>query len=570
MTSRSKPSHSRTWDDRERRNMLLNIGFGLTIVAALLLLLVAWGVSWYSDHLSAAATVNGQTITRDAWNKAVAINEFRGDYQLRRIRTQLAAGQISAADAESRQALVQSRLQQVDSLSLEQLVDGMIQAQLAADKGVTVSAADIDARLTEEATTPELRHAWMIAVAPELEEGATQPTDAAVAAAKAIAAKALADLRAGGDWDTIAKEVSTDASRDKAGDIGFIDENASLDAAFRAALIAAQADTPTEVVEGSDGTFRVGRVSEIVAPVVDATLAQQVQDAGIGLEDFRAALGRDVTRGKLSDAIVAQYLAPSPHRHVSEIFMQASASETGPGAVRTRHILYSPNDDPAAAAELPETDAGWAAAQAEAEAAHARLVTDISLFDSIARAESDEDSAVTTGGKLPYFSTEDGLDEAFAAAIFAEGLQPAQLLAPVRSSFGWHVIQVMHYPTDAEWAAKLKTDIDAGTQSFADAARDNSDNAEAAQGGEIGWVSEGQLEPTKEAAVFAAPIGEVSDPLTVPNEGIYLFLVDEEQTREPDADQQAALETAAFPRWYSEQKATFEITRDPGILGQTS
>ena len=46
--------------------MLLNIGFGLTIVAALLLLLIALGASWYNDHLAAAATVNGQTITKDA------------------------------------------------------------------------------------------------------------------------------------------------------------------------------------------------------------------------------------------------------------------------------------------------------------------------------------------------------------------------------------------------------------------------------------------------------------------------------------------------------------------------
>ena len=100
MTSRPRSTaRSRTWDDRDRRATLLNLAFGLTIVAALLLLLIAWGASWYNDHLSAAGTVNGQTITKDAWGKQVAINEFRADYQKRRIRTLLAAGQISAADA---------------------------------------------------------------------------------------------------------------------------------------------------------------------------------------------------------------------------------------------------------------------------------------------------------------------------------------------------------------------------------------------------------------------------------------------------------------------------------------
>ena len=567
MTSRAKPTRSHSWDDRERRNMLLNIGFGLTVVAALLLLLVAWGVSWYGDHLSAAATVNGQTITRDAWHKQVAINQFRADYQNRRIRTLLAAGHISASDAEARQSAMTQRLQQIDSLSLEQLVDGTIQAGLATKQGVTVAPSDIDARLQDEATTPELRHAWVIAVAPELATGSSTPTDAAVAAAKAKADQALADLKAGKDWDTIAKSVSTDATKDKAGDLGFVDKNATQDADFLAQLQAVAQDTPTEVVKGADGTFRIGRVTEIVPPVVDATLATQVTDAGINLDDFRAALGRDVTRTKLSDAVLAQYLAPGPQRKVAEIFLQQGASETGDGAIKVRHILYSPNNDPANAAKVAADDPAWAKAKAEAEATFAKLKADPSQFDAIARAESDETSAKTTGGKLPYFSTADAIDADFAAAIFKGGYQPWQLLDPVKSAFGWHVIQVMRYPTDAEWAAKLKTEIDAGTLAFADAARDNSDKAEAAQGGDIGWVGKGQIDQAREAAIFAAPVGKVSDPLAVPDEGIYLFLVSAEESRAPDAAQKTTLETSAFPTWYSKEKAGFEITRDATIAG---
>ena len=571
MTSRPRSTtRSRTWDDRERRNMLLNIGFGITIVAALLLLLLAWGLSWYNDHLAAAASVNGQTITRDAWNRQIAINEFRADYQGRRLRTLLAAGQISATDAEARQAVIDQRLQQNESLSLDQLIDGTVQAELATREGITITPADVDARLAEEATTPELRHAWMIEVAPDLEDGATEPTDAAVAAAKAKATQALADLKSGKDWDTVAKSVSTAASKEQAGDIGFIDADSSLDAAFLAALLGAAKDTPTEVIEGSDGSFRIGRVSEIVAPVVDATLDSQVADAGIAMDDFRAALQRDVTRAKLSDAILAGYLEPGPQREVSEIFLQAGASETGPSAVRVRHILYSPNDDPQAAANVAEGDPSWSKAELEARATWEKLKTDPALFDSIARAESDEASAVTTGGKLPWFSEDDALTQNFADAIFKPGLQPGQLLDPVKTEFGWHVIQVQHFPTDAEWADKLKADVDAGTLTFADAARDNSDTAEAADGGSIGWVGKGQEAEGKEAAIFAAPIGKVSDPYVAPDEGIYLFLVKQEQTRAPDADQKAQIESTAFPLWYSEQKAGFEITRDGAATDQTS
>ncbi len=567
---RQSGKHARTWDDRDRRSMLLNIGFGVTIVAALLLLVIAFAASWYDDNLAPAGSVNGQTITKDEYNRQLAINNFRIDYAQRRIRTLLTAGRIRADDAQARLAALDQRNQQAASIALEQLIDGRIMEQLAPQQGVTVTDADVDARLAEEATTPELRHAWMIAVEPTTPEGATEPDGPAIAEAKAAAAKALVDLKAGTSFEEVAKSVSTDASKEQGGDLGFIDDNAALDAPFVEALFASTEDVPTAVVEGADGVFRVGQVSEIVAPVVDATLASQVEEEGIKLDDFRTSLRRDVTRSRLSDAVLAQYLAPGPQRKVAEIFMQQGESDADEGAIKVRHILYSPNGDPSAAAEVAEDDPAWAAAEAKARATYAKLQADPSKFDSIARAESDEDQAVTSGGKLPYFSSQSGIDEAFAEAIFAPGLQPGQLLEPVRSGFGWHVIQVMHGPTDLEWAAKLTEDINGGSLKFADAARDNSDGAEAAEGGDIGWVGKGQVSQEKEDAIFAAPIGKVSEPLVVDGEGLYLYLVSDEQTREPDAEQKAALENSAFSIWYSKQKGDFEVTRDPAIAEPTT
>lgn len=571
MTSRprSATARARTQDARDRRTLLVNLGFVVVIVAALLLLLLAWGAGWYGEHLTAAATVNGETITKDAFAKQKAINAFQADYQGRRIRTLLAAGRIRPSDAETRQAIISQRVGQTDTVSLEQLVDGVIMARLAPDQGVTVSDADIDARITEIATTPELRHAWMIAVAPTLAAGETAATDAEKAAAKAKAEAALADLRAGKGWDTVAKSVSTDATRDQAGDLSFVDKDSSLDAPFLAALMAAAKDAPTDVVEGEDGTYRIGRVTEIVAPAVDATLVSQVQDAGISVDDFRAAVRRDVLRTKLDDAIVAPLLVAGPQRDLSEIFIQEGQSESGPQAIRTRHILYAPNGDLQGATTLAADDPAWAKAEATARATYDKLKADPSQFDAIARAESNDTSTAPTGGKLPYFSADDPIDPAFWAAVSAPGLQPGQLLEPVRSQYGWHVIQVMHFPTDAEWAAKLKTQIDAGSLTFADAARDNSDKPESGDGGKVGWVGKGQLDETQEAAIFAAPIGKVSDPLTVPGEGIYLYLVSKEETRAPDGEQKTNIENTAFSTWYSRQKDAFDIVRDPAITGAT-
>ncbi len=574
MTSRARtPStRARTWDDRQRRSMLLNIGFGLIVIIALILLAAAFGVSWYGDHLAAAATVNGQTITKDEYNRQLTVNAFRTDYMQRRIRFLLTTGHLRPTDAQARQYTLDQRTQNADAIALEQLIDGKIMADLAPSQGVTVTATDVDAQLTLEATTPELRHGWVIAVAPELASGETTLSDADKTAAKAKADQALADLKAGKDWNTVVKAVSTDVSKDQGGDLGFIDKDSGLDPALVKALMAAPKDAPTDVIEGADGIYRIGRVSEIVPASVDATLAQQVADAGISMDDFRAALRRDVMRQKLNDAIVAQVTAVAPRRDVAEIWMPESASESGPGAVKIRHILYSPNGDPSAAASLAPDDQAWADAKAKAEATYQKLQADPSLFDSIARSESDDAGSTATGGKY-WFSKDDPLLPEFAAAIFQPGLKPGQLLPPVKTDAGWHVIQILHYPTDLEWAAHLKQQIDAGTLTFSDAARDNSEKPEAPDGGNIGWVSKQELElqglSQVADAIFSAPIGKVSDPLKVDGDGVYLFFVSQEETRAPDDATKATLETSAFSNWYTQQKANYTITRDPAISGTT-
>lgn len=562
---REPGSRARTWDERDRRNMLLNIGFGVIVVASVLLLAVAAGAAWYNDHLAEAASVNGKTITRDQFRTRLEIDTFRNDYQERRLRTLLTSGQIRVSDYESRMAIIQQRKQQAAALALERLIDATIQGELAVREGVVVTDADIDARLLEEATIPELRHAWIIEVKPETPDGATEPGDEEKAAAKAKADRALADLRAGRDWLTVAREVSTSESRDQGGDVGIIDEFSAIDAAISDAIFAVEANTPTDVIEGADGTYRIARVTEIIAPRVDTTLEAEYTAEGISVAAFREVVKADVVRTRLGEKITAPYLEAAPQRRVARIYLQSGAGETAEGAVRTRHILYAPGDDPAAAGDLDENDPKWAEAEAEARAAYDKLRQDISQFDAMARAESDEAAAVTTGGKLPYFSPADNIAEAFADAIFKPGLREGQLLEPVRSEFGWHVIQILNFPPHLDLARKLRTDLLERGADFGVLARDYSDGPEAAEGGNIGWVARGILAKAVEDQIFATEIGSVSAPLVVPNDGVYLFKVFEEQVREPDPTQRDQLERNVFPTWYQAEKAKYEIRRDAAI-----
>ncbi len=577
MTFKAKPVVKRaqrpSLDSHERRNLYLNIGFGLVTLAAVAILLIAAGLSWYNDHLASVGSVNGQSISKDEYADRFAIESWRLDQVEQAIRTAVAAGQLTDTAGQGQIRSVGQARQSLASDTLERLIDNRLQAGLAAEEGITVTPADVDARLLKEATTPETRHAWVIEVKPETAPGAAEPTPAQKTAAKAKADAALKDLQGGKAWETIAQSVSTDTTTSaQSGDLGWIRAtDTQLDEAFQKALFAAKANTPTDVFEGADGIYRIGRVTEIAPESVDAEYQSKLTNAGIDLAKYRLVVQGDVIRQKLEDKIVADVSGPGPQRHVQEIYIKQPSTPPGADAIKVRQILYSPKNDPRGAASLDPNDPAWKAAENEADATYKKLQADPSLFDSIARTESDETADLGdtgTGGKLPYFDSSSQVDAAFKAAILAPGLQPGQLLAPVKSAFGWHVIQVMYRPPDLEWLNSLKTKANGGAD-FATLARDNSEATTAGIGGDLGWIAKGQLDARQEAGIFGTTVGSTSSIVAVPNDGIYLFKVLAEETRTPEGKQLDQIKSSAFSNWYSQKKEAATITRDSTLAGST-
>jgi parvulin-like peptidyl-prolyl isomerase len=577
MTLRVKPvvkrAHKPQWESQDRRNFYLNLGFGIVVVAALLLLAVAAALSYYTANLVSVGSVNGQSISKSELRDRVLAETWRLEEAERRIATQVGTGRLTESEAASQTQLIEQQRQQIIPIALERLIDNKLQASLAAEQGITVTEADIDARLVEEATTPGARHGWVIEVEPALAEGATAPTAAAKAEAKVKAEAALADIKGGKAWEDVAKTISTDsATAQQGGDLGFVEDNdRSLDEGFVKALYAAAANAPTDVLEGADGVYRIGRVTEIQEAVVDPLFQTKLTNDGIDLAKYRAVAAGDAVRKKLEDAIVADVIKPGPQRRVSEIYIKADAAAEA-NSVKTRHILYSPKNDAQGAASVPADDPSWAAAEKEARAAYDRIKANPALFDSIARAESDEPTALGvsgSGGKLPYFGPDSQLDETFRDAITKPGLQPGQLLEPVKSAFGWHVIQIMYKPTDADQATKLKAQAD-GTADFAQLARDFSEGESAGAGGDLGWIAKGQLDERLVAAIFAAPLGKTTDVVTIADDGIYLFKVLEEETRTPEGAQLEQLRQTAFSDWYTEKKNAASIVRDETVTSSTT
>lgn len=574
MTLRARPVARRRgragWDSGDRRNTLINAGFFLAIGLSALILVgyAAW--SWYDDHFGAAAIVDGQPITKDQLRTRLEVENFRLEYVERRIQTLIALGRISQADGDAQLQSIGQLRQQLPSIALERLVDGLLQARLATDNGVTVTEADIDAQLLESATTAEQRHTWMIEIEPVVDPETDEVSDEERISALGRAQRALARLKAGESWEDVARTASDAANAPQGGDLGWLAEDSGYDEPFMAAVFAGEVNVPTDVIEGEDGVFRIGRHTEFAPEVVDGSFEDALVESGVTVAEYRIVARGDVLREKLSEKIVADLSEPGPQRHVLQIFLPEpntpAAGETE--GVKVRHILYSPNDDPNKAEDLPDEDPAWAEAKAEADAAYAKLKANPDLFDATAREESDEGSASITGGKQPWYYDSSTIDEAFKAAIMADGLTAGQLLEPVKTSFGWHVIQFLRPSGEGEvaWMESLKGRVTTD-DSFRQVARDTSEGEAAEDGGDIGWIAMGELEDQLDAAIFNTAVGALSGVIDVDGSGTYLFRILAQETREPTEEQLEIFESNGFNYWYTKQKEAANIEY---LLGTSS
>ena len=566
MTLRARPVARRRgragWDPGDRRNSLINLGFFVAIGFSILLLVGYAAYSWYNDHFGAAATVNGVTITNDQLRNRVRVESFRLDYFKSRIATLLANGRLTEAEYQGQLQFVEQQRSQLAAIALDRLVDVSLQGTLAADRSIQVTEDEITAEVLEESTNPEQRHVWMIEVEPEVDPETGEVTPALRQAAMDEAEAALARLEDGETWEDVARTASDSGIAPLAGDLGWLQEESGYDEALMTAIFDAELNTPTDVIEGEDGVFRIGRATEVVAAEVDTAFQARFESDNITPEDYRAVARGDLVREKLSDAVVAEMSQPGPQRHVLEIYLpEPNESTLGTEAgVKVRHILFSPKDDSQGAEDLPDDDPAWAAAKKEADEAYAALKANPSLFDAMAREDSDEPSAVQTGGKQPWYYESSSIDPAFKAAIMADGLEPGQLLEPVKTSFGWHVIQFMRPLGEGEKAylGKLRGEI-VDVADFREAARDNSENEEAEPDGDIGWIAKGELDALLDAAIFSTAIGAKSEVVTVSGDGDYLFWVIGEETRTPTEDQLAIFEDTGFQYWYTGQKDAADI-----------
>ncbi len=585
MTFRARPT-TRTgrrsgYESDARRNLYFNIGFGAVTVAAILLLVGAGAASWYGEHMAPVAVVNGESITKDALRERIAVETFRLGELESRTRDKANAGKMSPSQAQQLLTYISQQKEQIASLAFEREIDTTLLLQLAPKRAVDVTPAEIDAQVAKDATTPESRHSYVIAVTPEKDAGAAAPTAAQKDAARKKADGLLADLKGGKTWEEVVKASGDADAAETNGDLFFIDKGTTApDAPFVEAIFALAEPGLTAVVEGADGVYRIGRMTEVSAELVDPNYMKRAAAAGVSEASYRRSAGAIVARDEVEAQLLAEVVdKPSEQRRTVEIAIEDNeGAAIAPGAVLVKHLLYSPKSDPGAASALAPDDAAWKAAEAEATKAYDELKAGTKRFVDLAPGSDDATSAAANGF-LPYFVKDDPdaqLDKAFSDAIFAPGLVPGQLLPPVKSTFGWHVIQFVSAEDPAARSQRLIAEAGKPGADLAKLAADNSIAASAVDGGDLGWIARYQLDKDLEDAIFATQANGVSaavqqvNPSTGQSAGLTFYVVPEIATRAPDPEQAKTLRDNAFVNWYQGIKNDVDQTKIERLISTSA
>ena len=646
-TPRAAPNRKRrsSMDDEQRQQVLVTFGFIGVIVVAIAILAGGLGAIYYGDHLAAVATVNGVSISKDQWAQQQAVDQYRINAVLANLQSAVASGAVDQQTAAQEQQYLQQQQQSLPQNAASELIDGILQTQLAGKMGITVTSADIDNQLKQEATTPEQRKVLAVFVQPgampaavatpspsasaspgssaaasaspgtsaapaasaapasstspaasaapgasatpgaSTQPGAspspsasTGPTAAQKAQAKTDADAALAALKAGTSFATVAKEYSTDASATSGGDYGYITATDSVDQAWVSALFKLPLNGMTGVILGSDGIYRIGKVTDIVPAKVNPNYQQALQQAGVNLTAYRTAIQYDLIAQKLQAAITKQATTGNIEQvHAWEIQVATSDPQgnpiTGP-EVKASHILFSPKGDPNNASSVPASDPSWAAAEklAQAAADKLRAITDptqrAAEFAAMAKKESNDTTSGANGGDLGWF-TQGSMVPQFSAPLFTGTHTPDEIIGPVKSQYGYHVILfVASRPAPQQRVAQIQKELAAPGASFAAIAKANSDATDAVAGGDMGWVAPLQLQQSIESVLFGLKVGQVSAPQTQ-SDGVYLYEISQKESRPVDSSQLTTLQGAAFTNWYAAQKAKASIWQSPDIANAT-
>jgi peptidyl-prolyl cis-trans isomerase SurA len=311
---------------------------------------------------------------------------------------------------------------------------------------------------------------------------------------------------------------------------------------------------------------------------VERTLARIAEDNKLSNEDFRRAVEREGIpfakyRNDIRNEITVQRLREREvesrvnvsDAEVDHLIATLDAQAGGEVEYRLAHILVTVPEQ----ASTDQIDVRQR--RAEQALSQVRSGTD---FAQVAAGFSDAPDALQ-GGALGW-RTPARLPTVFADPV--RKMKPGDVSPVLRSASGFHIVKLLEVrsrnnpsvveqtklrhilvkvnETTSNEDAKVKIErirerIVQGAK-FEDQAKANSEDASAAKGGELGWVSPGDTVPDFERAMNALKPGELSGPVRTPF-GWHLIQVQERRTQDVTKEKAREQARAALRQRKSEE-----------------
>lgn len=318
------------------------------------------------------------------------------------------------------------------------------------------------------------------------------------------------------------------------------------------AIITAARDSGMKVDE-----FEVDRAVQNIAQqnqLTLATLRDRLRAEGMDYGRFRANLRDQLMIERLREREVYQRIRISDEeveRYLTERRVAAQAD----AETNIAQILVT------VAEGLSPAELAARRKIAEAALARVRAGEDFAKVAS----EISEDANRAKGGEIGYRPAS-RLPDLFVDAV--KGLKPGEIVAePVRSGAGFHVLKLvdrkdvatgrvtqtrarhvllrtspqLNAQTAARRLSEYRKQIESGSKTFEDIARQYSEDGSAASGGDLGWAAPGVMVPEFEQAMNDLALGGLSEPV-VSRFGVHLIQVLErrEVAQEPKQQREQA------------------------------
>lgn len=568
MSFRNRPvldrKHRPRWQDELRSQQLVVAGFAMAIAVAVGIFAAAAWSDFYQANLRQAALVGGVAIER-------------GDLQTR-INILSAELQATAADLSTqgggvRDQVIQQQLQtlqtafgQIDQQGADSLVTGKLLEQLAAQYGLSVPDDALDAKVAARRSIPERRQLSLIMASPKKDEGAAADaklTDKKWADAKTRAEDIKAELDGGGDFAAIARERSDDPSKSVDGLLGWVQADDAQYGGYFTAAANAEVGAVVGPLKNESGWYLL-KVDDLRAAGENQALTELLSSNGVSDDTYRDYLREQLLRDRyqeyFSDTVVTRY---QPQRHVSQIRIENDKGVPAPKH-RIRHLLVAPL--PGKQDQSAATAAQWKAALQKALELRRDAAKPNADWTKLAK-QSDDPGSKSNGGVLGWYDLAElgtTFVPQFANAVAT--LKVGEVSQPVRSDFGYHIIEVTDERTSAlDFAQQIADQLNDDPDSFASVAEAKSeDTLTASDGGDLGWVIHYQLDDALDKAVFdLTEPGQISAPV-VSGTQIYILKLDETaEHRFVPAKRRESVISSGFPRWIQQLKDQAGVWIDP-------